>query len=275
MVRPRQFDAEGQRARRWDAVRLCRICTAMPTIRTDDRSSTVKGPVTPGDPEMEDTPSSIELYWIPLGAGGRFVRINGRAFEAITALVEHRARSDLYHSALAVTIPGCRFVIEQTPVLPSGDPERGVVVQGPVGARWAGRFRLFRYEIRRWPNGIIPDAQFAVASPVRVSNDGGSARRLLDLVPLVPALVWGRDEMRCGEMWNSNSVVSWLLERSGVDVVRIQPPTGGRAPGWRAGIVAARRPSTRWSSLHELSTFAQPPTIISTTATVPAGASRS
>ena len=65
---------------------------------------------------MEDTPSSVELYWIPLGAGGRFVRFNGRAFEAMTALIERRARSDLYHSALAVTIPGCRFVIEQTPV---------------------------------------------------------------------------------------------------------------------------------------------------------------
>jgi hypothetical protein len=42
-------------------------------------------------------------------------------------------------------------------------------------------------------------------------------------------------------MWNSNSVISWLIARSGVDVESIHPPLGGRAPGWRAGIVMARR----------------------------------
>jgi hypothetical protein len=42
-------------------------------------------------------------------------------------------------------------------------------------------------------------------------------------------------------VWNSNSVISWLLARSGLDVDRIEPPTGGRAPGWRAGIEVARR----------------------------------
>jgi hypothetical protein len=35
----------------------------------------------------------------------------------------------------------------------------------------------------------------------------------LELVPEVPTLVWGRDELRAGEMWSSNSVVSWLLAR--------------------------------------------------------------
>jgi hypothetical protein len=42
-------------------------------------------------------------------------------------------------------------------------------------------------------------------------------------------------------MWNSNSVISWLIARSGLDVDAIHPPSGGRAPGWRAGIVVARR----------------------------------
>ena len=41
-------------------------------------------------------------------------------------------------------------------------------------------------------------------------------------------------------MWNSNSVISWLLALSGLDPDRLDPPTGGRAPGWKAGIVAAR-----------------------------------
>ena len=42
-------------------------------------------------------------------------------------------------------------------------------------------------------------------------------------------------------MWNSNSVVSWLIVRSGLDVDAIELPPGGRAPGWDAGIVVARR----------------------------------
>ena len=35
--------------------------------------------------------------------------------------------------------------------------QRGVVAEGAVGSSWAGRFRIFRYEIRLWPNGHIPD----------------------------------------------------------------------------------------------------------------------
>jgi|SRR5215211_1874988 len=62
-----------------------------------------------------------------------------------------------------------------------------------------------------------------------------------DLVPAVPALVWGRDESQAGEMWNSNSLISWLIVRSGLHVESMHPPAGGRAPGWRAGLVVARR----------------------------------
>jgi hypothetical protein len=43
-------------------------------------------------------------------------------------------------------------------------------------------------------------------------------------------------------MWNSNSVISWLLDRTGLPTDSIHPPTGGRAPGWEAGLVTARRP---------------------------------
>jgi hypothetical protein len=52
-------------------------------------------------------------------------------------------------------------------------------------------------------------------------------------------LIWGRDQLGTGEMWNSNSVISWLLFRSGVSVETIHPPEGGRAPGWEAGISIA------------------------------------
>ena len=41
--------------------------------------------------------ASIDLWWLPLGAGGWFVRLNGRAYEALHALVERRRPLDLYH----------------------------------------------------------------------------------------------------------------------------------------------------------------------------------
>jgi hypothetical protein len=97
--------------------------------------------------------------------------------------------------------------------------------------------------VRRWRDGSIGDAAYAVASPQHVSGDLHQARRLLELVPSVPPFRWGRDELRTGDMWNSNSVVSWLLAGSGLPAERIQPPHGGRAPGWRAGLELARSTS--------------------------------
>jgi hypothetical protein len=181
------------------------------------------------------------LYWLPLGAGGRSVRWNGRIFESLVAARERRPTRDLYHSALVVCVPAGRFVIEMTPIPDGNGAQRGVVGEGPVGARWAGRFRLFRYEIRRWRDGVIPDVAEAVESPRRLSCDLGPAEHLLDLVARVPRPTWGRDELGAGEMWNSNSVVSWLLERSGVGTEAAALPAGGRAPGWAAGQCAARR----------------------------------
>lgn len=184
--------------------------------------------------------TGIDLYWLPLGAGGHSVRWNGRVFEWMVALVERRDRCDLYHSALEVRAPEGRFVIEQAPAWRDSS-ERGVVAEGAVGSRAAGRFRLFRYEIRCWQDGTIPDVAEAVQSPQRLSDEPGVASHLLELVPQVPAAVWARDELHTGEMWNSNSVISWLIARSGLDVDAINPPSGGRAPGWRAGITVARR----------------------------------
>ena len=182
----------------------------------------------------------IDLYWLPLGAGGHFVRLNGRIYEGIKALAEGRQRCDLYHSALEVTVPEGRFVIENAWPIPDADrAARGVTVEGPVGSRHLGRFRAFRYEVRRWREGTIADAGYAVASPVRLSHDKRDARRLLALVSEVPVMIWGRDELDIGEMWNSNSVISWLLARSGLPAAEIQPPPGGRAPGWTTGVVAA------------------------------------
>ncbi|GAB3843971.1 hypothetical protein [Dactylosporangium cerinum] len=174
--------------------------------------------------------ASVLLYWLPLGAGGRSVRFNGRMFEAVVARNEHRAVRDLYHSALEVHLGDDRFVVEMTPAWSTPAADRGVVLEGPVGTRWLGRFAAFRYEIRRWHMGVIPDIADAVGGPRQVSRNPVRARRLLELVPAVPAVTWGRDELRTGDMWNSNSLTAWLLARSDHHTDDLGPPASGRAP---------------------------------------------
>ena len=186
--------------------------------------------------------ASVELYWLPLGAGGWFVRLNGRLWEAIQARLEHRRPLDLYHTALVVRVPEGRFVVENCwPIPDAHGPSRGVLVEGPVGSRRLGPWRLFRYEVRCWPDGVIADAGEAVASPQLLSDDPVVARRLLELVRSLPSPVWGRDQLQTGEMWNSNSVIAWLVAQSGLPTGAIRPPAGGRAPGWQAGLTVAHR----------------------------------
>jgi hypothetical protein len=214
----------------------------------------------PDDDRSARSRASIDLYWLPLGAGGHSVRLNGRVYEAVAARLGRRPVSDLYHSALEVRVPEGRFVIEQAPIRAGDGAERGVVAEGAVGSRWAGHLRIFRYELRRWRDGVIPDVAEAVESPQRLSDDPQRARRLLALVPAVPTPVWGRDELSAGEMWNSNSIIAWLVARAGLDADTIVPPTGGRAPGWNAGLLVARR--------HEIQTRQRKPQRARRTATL-------
>jgi hypothetical protein len=58
------------------------------------------------------TTGSVDLYWLPLGAGGHCVRGCGRVFEALAAHRGHRERYDLYHSALEVRLGTGRWIIE-------------------------------------------------------------------------------------------------------------------------------------------------------------------
>lgn len=191
--------------------------------------------------------ASVDLYWLPLGSGrkGGCVRVSGRSYEALAAARHHRAPQRLYHSALVVNLDGAVFTIEMTPVWVATAPDRGVVAEGPVGMAAWGRSRLFRYEIRCWRDGVIPDLASAVDSPRRVSEDAGSARRVVELVAACPVATWGRDEQGAGEMWNSNSLIAWVLARGGHDTAapEAQPPPHGRAPGWSAGLAVAARSS--------------------------------
>jgi hypothetical protein len=191
--------------------------------------------------------AAVDLYWIPLGAGGHFVRFNGRVYEAIRAARERRTRFDLYHAALMVTLDGDRHAIEVAPSPDADEAGRGVVATGAVGSRHLGRLRLFRYEVRCRRGGVIPDLSDAVGGPRRVADDPRAARRIVDLVATVPTPVWGRDELRAGEMWNSNSVIAWLIATAGLPAQHLHPPPGGRAPGWAAGLEVALRSSPRSS----------------------------
>ena len=171
------------------------------------------------------------------------MRTSGRLFEALSARRHHRSRDDLYHAALVVHVDGERWTIEMAPVWSSKDPGRGAVVTGPVGSPVLGRSRWFRYEVRRWRSGTIPDLAYAVGDALVVLEGQARVRRLLDLVAQVPVRTWGRDADHLGDMWNSNSVVAWLLERCGVDTDQVLLPDRGRAPGWVAGARLAREAS--------------------------------
>jgi hypothetical protein len=41
--------------------------------------------------------------------------------------------------------------------------------------KWLGRFRVFRYEIRRWREGAIPDLVYAAVGPVTIARDDRTA----------------------------------------------------------------------------------------------------
>jgi hypothetical protein len=169
------------------------------------------------------------------------VHWNGRIYEALASRCERREARDLYHSALEVNLGTDRFVIEMAPVWGNKQADRGVVCEGSVGLPWLGHSRFFRYEVRRWRNGSIPDVSEAVDSPRRLSSDVVRAQRVLEQVPAFPTVTWGRDELLTGDMWNSNSLIAWLLARSGHETDLVEPPVLGRAPRWVAGLVVAAR----------------------------------
>ena len=188
-----------------------------------------------------DDVSCVDLYWLPLGAGGRCVRLNGRVFEALVARREHRPAADLYHSALEVRLAATAGSSRWRPVWNTPEPERGVVAEGPVGLRWLGRSRWFRYEVRCWRGGRIPDVDEAVDSPVRMSDDAWHAERVLALVPRFRDrhLGAGRAAHRRHVELELAHVVAPRPQRP--RPVRVGPPAGGRAPGWDAGLVAGSR----------------------------------
>ncbi len=190
-------------------------------------------------PDEGSGSTEVLLHWLPLGAGGHVVAFNGRVYEAVCARRQHRRAAPLLHAALSLRLGEDSYAIEMGPAWGNAAAQRGVVVEGPVALRVLGRSRLFRYEVRAWRDGSIPDLDLAVGRPTVMSRDPARARNLLAQVPQVPPLTWGRDELGLGEMWNSNSIIAWLLLRSGHDLRFVHPPGRGRAPGWTSGVALA------------------------------------
>jgi hypothetical protein len=200
----------------------------------------------PHDDTHPAATSGIVLWWLPVGAGGHVVRHTSWWWELLDAHHTHRAPRPLFHAALEVYTGGDRYVIEMAPQW--GGPkatDRGVAATGPVGLSALGRSRFFRYEVRCWRNGDLPDRQWAIGGPVTITGDDATARALLAHVAEVPELTWGRRVPPTADMWNSNSLVSWLLGTTGVPTVDLSPPEGGRAPGWDAGTALLETRSPR------------------------------
>lgn len=183
------------------------------------------------------TPDQLTLWWLPVGAGGHVVVHTSRWWELFRAWRERREPKPLFHAGLEIVSDGERYTIEMVPAWAGPRGTRGVVRTGPVGLRALGISRFFRYEIRCWRDGIIPDLRWGTSVAVRSTTQ--QRRQILTHTRTVPAHVWGRDVLNVGDMWNSNSLISWLLQSSGVDAECFAPPGDGRAPGWMTGVRAA------------------------------------
>ena len=190
---------------------------------------------------MTSPPSAVDLYWIPLGAGGRLVRFNGRCSRRSPPLAGtgHDATSTTRSSSSRSTATATRSSWRRRPTAIGS--AGGWWRRGPSGAAISAGCPCSATRSVSWRGGTIGDLGEAVGGPRRLSRDPGLARRLLDLVPAVPAARLGADKLHTGEMWNSNSVIAWLIAGAGVATELVAPPAHGRAPGWQAGLAVARR----------------------------------
>jgi hypothetical protein len=196
-------------------------------------------PKMPEDPVQDrsagegDCPCYIRLRYIKIE--GSSVRIFGKI------LVSNPHGRQFYHSALEVQAPIegiCRrFSIELLDYV--SDPEeakkRGQVVTG--GAAGIGSSAGTQYGIFLTPDGKVDggdDPDIAHAGRRIVSRDCDKVRKLVQLVPQIPPNDYSSD-------WTSNSIISWLLEKIGLDPSKIEPPVDGMTPSWSNGIAEAKK----------------------------------
>lgn len=181
--------------------------------------------------------SFIDLYWIPVGAGTHLQALSLSLYEILAASVARRPRATLYHGALKLRLRGRSQTLELMPV--PRHQANPPLMTGPVGVRGADRLRRFRYQLYCADSDLFPDEKWAVGSPKRLTTDPATVERLLANAPGLPSHTWGRRAHGTTEMWTSDSATSWLLAQSGIDLSQIELPKDGRAPGWKAGAIAA------------------------------------
>lgn len=189
-----------------------------------------------------DGEAFLDLLWVPVGAGTRFQRASLVLYESVAAALSRRPRVALVHAGIKLGLDGKRYTFELMPAPPG--PNHDSEVTGPVGVRGADRLRLFRYRACLFEAEALPDEAWAIGEPIRLSDNAETVRRVIKLRREIPAYTWGRRRRGHSEMWTSDSAVSWLLGRAGIEVGAIVVPEGTRAPGWRAGLeeLGKRRP---------------------------------
>ncbi len=195
-------------------------------------------------PDAPDIPATTEKRSADPNGG---FSSSHRHRPVLAATRRRRPLRSLERTRLRVVCGTARWAraLRPLPLGTAGLPFRGAVRHraGAGVARGRGAWRRRRRRGRRSSVGAPRALPLRGPMLARTADPRhrDCARRLLELVPEVPKPVWGRDDLHAGEMWNSNSTISWLIARSGLDVESIALPRDGRAPGWQAGIVIARR----------------------------------
>jgi hypothetical protein len=169
-----------------------------------------------------------------------------KGWERLRALKAGRSPRELLHVALEVQLDSStKFVIE---LVPAGfGPARtstGVVGNGPILSRALGWMRMFQYEIRRWKNGVVEAKDKSTRPPSTYVITRDQALQIIDGASRAPRHPWGQDVLGNGDMWNSNSLVSFVLVSAGMDPAAIEPPASADWPGWDTGVALARTNAT-------------------------------
>ncbi len=158
---------------------------------------------------QQRAPASVDLYWLPLGAGGRVVRWCGRLYESWAAWREHRDRAALFHAGLMLRLDDTAFAVEMGPVWNVTEPDRGVLLEGPSARGGSAVSGLPATRCGAGRAATFPDLARR-CDPVRTTHEPGTVAGRPGRAPAAAAAhTWGRDELGAGEMWNSNSAVAW------------------------------------------------------------------
>ena len=185
-----------------------------------------------------DCPCNVEISWVRVGGTSVTDLLDFFA----NFFIDNPDDKTIYHCAIKVQFPEngrCpSHVIELTESL-DDQAERdrvGEVAQHGIFGPWSYAIRVFR-------NGSIED-ETNIKETTVLSTDCDTARNIVQLARDVPLLDYGEKigtKTGAADRWSSNSVVSWILQKAGLDPANIDPPSGGIAPGWDAGITQAKK----------------------------------